>query len=217
MSIFQKIKDKLLCPLVFAILQIVLIYSLFFEFFKIRSDYYSSISNDRIGAKIEEKINQCGKNYFIHWIVLDTEAKQSVNGQIFGKYYYEDLIGCNEMNGKSNCAFSVKQQKLNTFYNKEHEIKDPNSLSIFNGMDTGNVLYCDDINECFKNNEAINDIMVNANKRAYSIGLTITKNNINHIVYIFAMTNTNKSNQKCDKKDVTKILEDLAIYAKGNL
>lgn len=204
----RKIKEKMFCPLVTAIMQICIIYVLFFQFFQIQDHYRSSISNARINSKIEDRINQCGKDYWISWIVLDANQTNK-------KYYFQDVIGCNPEK-LGSCAFSVKDQKLNQFYNEEYHRVDDSTYQFLISMDTGAAGYYDDIS-FIENFPAIKEAIGSSNKKVYSLGLSITKDLRKNVVYVFALTTTSEDNQRCDKQKIISILEDLSIYAKENL
>lgn len=204
---FRKIKEKIFCPLVTSLIQIFILYVLFFQFFEIKDHYYSSISNARIKAKIESRINQCGKDYWLTWIVLDGNSSKE-------KYFFQDVIGCSSKPG--DCAFSVKEAKLNKFYNEEFHKVDSKTYKFLTSIDNGVSGYYKDMT-FLKNFPAINEVINNSNKTIYELGISVTKDVRRNLVYVFAMTNTSKENKKCDKDQMILILEDLSIYAKENL
>jgi hypothetical protein len=208
MTSFKKIKEKIFCPLVTSLIQIFILYVLFFQFFEIKDHYYSSISNARIKAKIESRINECGKDYWLTWIVLDGNSSKE-------KYFFQDVIGCSSEN-KADCAFSVKEAKLNKFYNEEFHKVDKKTYEFLTSIDNGVSGYYKDMS-FLKNFPAINEVIKNSNKTIYELGISVTKDLRRNLVYVFAMTNTSKENKKCDKDQMILILEDLSIYAKENL
>jgi hypothetical protein len=203
----RKIKEKLFCPLVSSLVQVFILYVLFFQFFEIKDHYYSSISNARIRTKIESRINECGKDYWLTWIVLDGNSSKE-------KYFFQDVIGCSNKLG--DCAFSVKETKLNKFYNEEFHKVDKKTYQFLTSIENGVSGYYKDMT-FLKNFPAINEVINNSNKTIYELGISVTKDIRRNLVYVFAMTNTSKENKKCDKDQMIFILEDLSIYAKENL
>ena len=207
---FRSLKHKLMCPLISALIQIFVILTIFMQFFEIKDHYYASISNESIKKKIENKINQCGKDYWISWIVLDGNVSKR-------KYYFQDVIGCNPGSKiKNDCSFSVKNSKLNPFYNETYHKLDSGSYKFLMGMDTGLVAYYEDFSK-LRVYKSINYALKSSNKGITALGLTITKNIKQNIVYVFAMSKTGDSEMKCNKSDIINILEDLSIYAKEKL
>lgn len=208
MIIIRKLKEKLFCPLVSSLIQIFVLYILFFQFFEIKDHYYSSISNARIKAKIESRINQCGKDYWLTWIVLDGNNSKE-------KYFFQDVIGC-VPNKNGNCAFSVKEAKLNKFYNEEFHRVDKKTYEFLTSIENGVSGYYNDMS-FLKKFPSIDEVLKNSNKTIYELGISVTKDIRRNLVYVFAMTNTSKENKSCDKNQMILILEDLSIYAKENL
>lgn len=208
MTSLRKLKEKLFCPLVSSLIQIFVLYILFFQFFEIKDHYYSSISNARIKAKIESRINQCGKDYWLTWIVLDGNNSKE-------KYFFQDIIGC-APNKNGNCAFSVKEAKLNKFYNEEFHRVDEKTYKFLTSIENGVSAYYNDMS-FLKKFPSINEVLKNSNKTIYELGISVTKDIRRNLVYVFAMTNTSKENKSCDKDQMILILEDLSIYAKENL
>lgn len=208
MTLLRKLKEKLFCPLVSSLIQIFVLYILFFQFFEIKDHYYSSISNARIKAKIESRINQCGKDYWLTWIVLDGNNSKE-------KYFFQDVIGC-APNKNGNCAFSVKEAKLNKFYNEEFHRVDEKTYEFLTSIENGVSAYYNDMS-FLKKFPSINEVLKNSNKTIYELGISVTKDIRRNLVYVFAMTNTSKENKSCDKDQMILILENLSIYAKENL
>lgn len=208
MILIRKIKEKLFCPLVTSLVQVFIIYFLFFQFFEIKDYYYSSISNARIKNKIESRINQCGKDYWLSWIVLDANSSKQ-------KYFFQDVIGCSPAK-IGDCAFSVKEAKLNKFYNEEFHKVDRKTYEFLTSIENGVSGYYKDM-AFLKNFPAINEVINNSNKTIYELGISVTKDLRRNLVYVFTMTNTSSNNNKCDKDQMIFILEDLSTYAKENL
>lgn len=207
---FRELKEKLTCPLVSALIQIFFILVLFVQFFEIKDHYYSSISNASIRNKIENRINQCGENYWISWIVLDGNISKN-------KYYFKDLIGCNNHNKiNGDCSYSVKASKLNPFYNEPYHKLDSSTYEFLSNMDTGLVAYFEGDKE-LSNFSAIKRAARSSNKEIESLGVAVTKNITRNVIYAFTMSKTKGGKETCDKKEVVNILEDLSIFAKEKL
>lgn len=180
------------------------------QFFEIKDHYYASISDANIRKKIESRVNQCGKGYWISWIVLDGNVSKN-------KYYFRDVIGCNPNRTiKGDCSYSVKSSKLNPYYNETYHKLDNTTYELLMGMDTGLVAYYKDFGK-LKKYASMNEALSSSNKTIKALGLTITKNIRRNIVYVFTMSRTIDSKETCDKTDIINILEDLSIYAKGKL
>ncbi len=212
MKILKEIKNKLFCPLVSALIQICILYFIFFQYSQYlqnnRYDY--SVANSRIKSKIEEKINYCGKDYWISWIVLS--GNKSTN-----KYFFQDVIGCNPNKNSNNCAFSVKEAKLNEFYNQEYHKIDPKTYNFLMKIDTGVAGFYSDMS-FFNDYPAIKNVLINSNKVISTLGITVTKDIRRNIVYVFAMSNTSsKLSNKCDKNKIVNTLEEISIFAGENL
>jgi len=210
MKNLRRIASRLMCPLVSALIQIFVILILFVQFFEIKDHYYASMSNVSIRTKIEDRINQCGKDYWLSWIVLDGNVSKR-------KYYFQEVIGCNNDTGDGDdCSYSVKETKLNPFYNESYHRLDNNTYKFLTNMDTGMVAYFEDVGK-LNNYKAIKEALLSSNKKIDSLGLTVTKNIKRNIVYVFAMSKTGAGVETCDKDRVVNILEDLSIYAKEKL
>lgn len=208
MIAINSIKNKIFCPLLTAIVQICIIYTLFFHFFSIQNHYKTSISNSRIKERIDNRIAICGKDYWISWMVLDANDNKN-------RYFFQDVIGCNPLK-QGNCAFSVKDMKLNKFYNEEYHKVDDKTYEFLMKMDTGVAGYYEDVN-FIKQFPSIYEVIKHSNKTINSIGISVTKDLRKNIVYVFSMTKTSKTNNSCSKQDVINTLEDLSIFAKENL
>ena len=163
MTSFKIIKEKIFCPLVTSLIQIFILYVLFFQFFEIKDHYYSSISNARIKAKIESRINECGKDYWLTWIVLDGNSSKE-------KYFFQDVIGCSSEN-KADCAFSVKEAKLNKFYNEEFHKVDKKTYEFLTSIDNGVSGYYKDMS-FLKNFPAINEVIKNSKSPGQTDGVS---------------------------------------------
>lgn len=209
MSRLSKIKEKLFCPLASALLQIILLYVIFFQYFEIKDHYYTSLAGARIKQKIQNAVNYCGYGSFISWIVLDSN-------NIRNKYFFSDVIGCGDQN-LENCAYSVKDLKLNLFYNEERHYLDDDTYNFLVNLESEKAYYY--------SNEDLGDIyqygtfqiaIDAALSKIHSLGIAIVKDKKNNIVYLFSLTNTISDN-KCNEEKASSILEDIALTAKQNL
>lgn len=198
----RKIKDKLFCPLVSALIQLVIIYTLFFKLIVLQNQYSFAITEDKIEEKIINKVNYCGKDYWISWLVIDKSIPK--------KYKFRNVIGCPSQS--ASCAVSIKN--LNPFYKKEYLIDDKTYDFLLN-YKNGSAGYYNDIN-FFADMPSTLEIIRSTNKKVYSAGVSIVKNITGDPIYVFIMSNTSK-NSKCGSDDVVRSLEDLSIYAKGIL
>lgn len=206
----KKIKEKLTCPLVSALIQVFVLYIAFFQMFNLKNHYEFAIVNRDIKEKIEEKINYCGKDTWLSWIILDANKTKN-------RYYFQDVIGCkNTIKKDESCAFSVKEAKLNSFYNQKYHTLDTNTLYFLEKLDTGMVGYYEDL-DFLKSFSSIKEALNSTNKDIKSLGISVTKNTKSNIVYIFLMTNTNRNESKCDRKETVNILEELSYYAEDRL
>lgn len=210
MSKIKNALSKLACPLTSALIQVFIILVIFMQFFEIRDQYHISINNAKIKRKIESKINQCGKDYWISWLVLDGNSSKK-------KYYFEEVMGCNEYSTNNNdCSFSVKNTKLNPFYNEIYHRLDSNTYELLTTMDTGMVAYFGDTTKIEPYKSMI-DALEASNLEIKSLGVSVTRNIAQNLVYVFTISKTGESAGKCDKRKVVGILEELSIYAKENL
>lgn len=206
---FKNLFKKLACPLVSACIQLVIILAIFMEFFEIKDHYYTAISDAKIRKKMQERVSQCGKDFYISWLVLDGNKSKR-------KYYFKDVIGCNEQTKRKTCAFSVKHLKLNSFYNQTYHKLDEETYNHLATMQTGLVGYYNNPKELVVF-DSVNEALGSANKKITSIGLSVTKNIRKNLVYVFTMTKTNNHLGKCGKHEIVEILEDLSIYAKEKI
>jgi len=201
----MNIKNKLIQPLTIAIIQVAIIYYLFFSLFFTKDHYYFSLKKDIILNKIKQEVNQCGYGSWLSWIIVDTNENNK-------NYYFEDVIGCNKLS--DNCSFSVKDQNLNPYYNKYNHKLDSKSYSLLSKMETGSVAYFNDVNN-LKSYTSLYKAITNSNLKINNIGISITKDVRKNIVYIFTLTNTHIN--KCDKYKTIDILEELSIFSRGNM
>lgn len=200
----KKLLKRLFCPLVNALLQFIILCVVCYLFCQPKKQYHNSIANARIKTKIENRINECGQDYWLSWLVLDGN-----------KYFFQDVIGCSA-NKKENCSFSVKDAKLNQFYNEENHKVDRKTYEFLNSIENGVSGYYNDLS-FLKDFTSINEAIQNTNKQIYELGISVVKDKKRNLIYVFTMTNTAKENTKCNKNKITYILEDLSIYAKENL
>lgn len=60
---------------------------------------------------VDDFINNCGKDYYFSSLIIDGN-----------QYYFDDITGCREDQKNATCVYSVKDSKINKFYNQSHEI-----------------------------------------------------------------------------------------------
>lgn len=178
---------------------------LFFHNFEPSNFYKRAIGDDKIKTKLAQLSQHCGVDHFWTWIVIN-EAKK--------EFYFQDVIGCNKANPE-NCAFSIKNLRLNPFYLKTHKFTDDESFKFLSDLNTGAAGYYDDIS-FFSQYKTISDALASSNKKLESVGLAVTKFR-NNLVYLFIKTSSVKNPTSCQKNEATNLLEELSIYAEGNL
>lgn len=198
---------KLTCPIVSAIIQLVVIYMIFFYIFPSYDNrfYNYSINESKVKQQISDIVNKCGEGFFVSWLVLDTVNKD--------KYFFKDVIGCNHEKG-INCATSIKDMKLNKYYDQEHMI-DNGTYNFINNFMTGDISYHDSFSDLNKY-PTIKDALYNTNLPIYGMALTVVKNIKADILYVFTISDT-INNNKCNKKNMTESLRNLALFAKKRL
>jgi len=183
---------------------IIIIASL--HFIKRQDEYFSKIRAERVKDRIDSFIERCGKNYYISWLVLDANRSKK-------QYYFSDVVGCNPQSTKLSCAFSVKDLKLNPFYNQEYHKFDKETFKYLDKMESGVAAYYDQPELALSGYPAIKNILDSTNKKINSVGISITKDIFGNPIYVFTMTNVGYSD-KCSKYVIVDILEELSIYAK---
>lgn len=207
MNAISRIRKKLWCPLLLGMIEITLIYIIFFNRFSLHPyDVDNSFSN--IKAKIESSIDECGKDYWISWLVLDTRESKD-------KYRFKDVVGCSPSK-KINCAFSVKDTKLNPFYNQKYHRLDSKTYDFLMKLEMGTAAYFRDMS-FFEDYPTIKEILEKTNKPIEELSMSITRNFTGDIVYVFTMTSTSKKVTACKREKMINILEDLSLYAKQTL
>ena len=195
----KRVANKLFCPFVSSVIQLAVIYILFFQFFATPGYYKSSISNARIKARIESKLEMCKAGYFVSWIVIDSPHN----------YYFEDVIGFNSK------PYSVKDLELNPFFNEESHHLDINTLRYLENFENGLAGYYDDL-EFFKSYPAAYEIITKSVKNIKGVSISVVKDKKADLIYVFTLANTNEKGI-CDKEIMVRSLEDLSNYAKENL
>lgn len=200
-----KIKNKLLkhlfCPLT-SVIGAIFVYNMI-----IASNHINYqrpvIIRDNIIPRIHSYINECQQGYWFSWVVIEDNI-----------FSFVDVMGYNPSSGKEDKVFSVKYSGLNEYYLKEHTL-DINTIEWMTRLDTGYVGYYDI--KALEVYTAITDSIIAANLNLYSIGIGITKNSKERLIYIFTITSSNKELMKCDKLRIVNILGELSIYAKTQL
>jgi hypothetical protein len=210
---FKNFLGKLLCPFTGAIVSLVAVsYTFVMLFSEIANKkeviYNRSIYDSRITKEIDNIINDCGAGYFLSWIVFNEDSNNS-------RYYFQDVVGC--AGESKNCAISIKNLHLNKFYDQEYHKVDKNTLQFFNSMQTGLAGYYEDIDYLTGRYQTIAEIAKNTNKKIVSTGITVTKDARSNIIYVFTLTNTSLTNNKCGQKEVVRHLEFLSTFAGDNI
>lgn len=201
----MNIKNNIALSFFLTIIQISILYALFFNLFLVKDHYFFSIKKDLITNKIKEELNQCGYGSWLSWIVVNTKDSNK-------NYYFEDVLGCKKLS--DDCSFSVKNQNLNPYYSKYNHKLDDNSYKILSSMETGSVAYFSNI-DSLKNYSSLYEAIINSNLKIKNIGISVTKDIRRNIVYIFTLTNTHAN--KCGKYKSIEILEGLSIFSRGNM
>jgi hypothetical protein len=167
---------------------LILVYDKFHKFSKFQT--LKNIGN--IERALKESVNDCGKGYYASWIVLDKT-----------KYFFQNVYGCQ---GKSkNCAYSVKEAKLNQFYLDDHFLSGKDLQELKN-KPSGEPAYYD--SSVLEKYPTIFEITKNSNHQINELGLVVLKNFKNDLIYIFTIANTSKSNV-CGRQEITARLEKI--------
>ena len=168
------------------------------------SNFQVATATDRIKERMHFYSNECKQDYWFSWIIFDE--------RIFRRYYYNDVIGCSPLVKYGKCSFSVKEKKLNSFYNQDYHKIDKITYNFLTSFETGEVGYYYDF-EDLKNYPTIMENIKATNLDIKEMGITVVKNKLNSLIYVFTITKTNKKNLTCNKDKITHILQDLAIFA----
>ena len=176
---------------------LVLISIIFFAYyFAMRSHTINSIIGlDNIENKSHKIIEQCGENYWFTWI--------AVGGK---NYIFKDVIGCNRYSANQSCVFSVKEKKLNSYYDRKDLTVDQKSYDLLDRLNTGDIGYIDNI-ENYKEYAAVYEALTQANLKIKEAHYTIKKNIFMDIIYLFLISNT--GSEKCSKQDLSRYLIEL--------
>ncbi len=204
----KQIYKHLTCPIGSAIIQLVVIFTVFIYIIPSQTNqYYNySVNESKINSKITNSIKKCGEGYFISWLVLKTDGYKD-------KYFFKDVVGCNKENN-GNCAFSVKGLGLNNYYNNEH-IVDTATYNFLNNLLTGEIATFSK-KEHFAKYPSIQAAFDSSNLPLKSLVLTVVKNIQENIVYVFTLSNTTTS-ERCGIQDGSIIIKDLALFARKRL
>lgn len=207
LKILRRIEEKLFCPIATIVICTTLSCFIFMNYMR-HEGYDLSVSDAKIKVKIENRINECGKDYWISWLVVDT-------GFWKNKYRFKDVMGCNPAKAIGSCAFSVVDTKLNPFYNEPFHMVDAKTYEFLNDIETGTAAYHKDLNKLNKY-PAIREALESSNKHIYGVGISVSRNFLRrNIIYVFTMTTTSEEANKCDRNKVTSILEDLSLYTES--
>lgn len=200
------IRDKLLCPIVSSVIttltacliSLLIIYP-FFASQKIKE----TEAVDLITKKVDEKILSCKKDFWMTWIVIDPNK---------GTYRFQDIKG---LNADETEIISPKKLNLNPFYSKTHKI-DQTTFNFLDNFKTGAAGFYSDLS-FFNDKKSAKDIINATNKTVYKVGISVTKNIFNNMVYVFIASSTKEELGVCNSDKIVRDLEDLSIYAKGLL
>lgn len=208
--IINKLRHKIFCPATSIAVSIGLSILIFLSFTQ-KTTYEKNSADVQIKSKIDNIVNECGKDYWVSWLVLDESP-------FVNRYRFIDILGCNPTD-KVSCTFSVKDAKLNIFYDRSHML-DEKSANLIQGIPSGRAYLRDNI-EDFKDYAAIYEALTSSNKKIEQVGIAVARGFIikgsikTSVVYAFALTRTSKDNIKCDKNKITNILEELSLYAES--
>ena len=200
------IRDKLLCPIVssaITTLTACLISLLFIYPFFASQKIKETEAVDLITKKVDEKVLPCGKDFWMTWIVIDPNERT---------YRFQNIKG---LNADETEIISPKDLKLNPFYAGTHKI-DRATFNFLDGFKTGAAGFYSDLSY-FNDKEGAKQIINATNKTVYQIGISVTKNIFNNMVYVFIASSTKEELGVCNSDKIVRDLEDLSIYAKGLL
>lgn len=169
-----------------------LVYNKFNEFNKFQT--LKNINN--IDQALKASVNDCGKGYYASWIVLDK-----------AKYFFQNVYGCQKT--LENCAYSVKDSKLNQFYLEDHFLSGKDFIELKEKPNGETAYYTGSV---LKKYPTIFEIVKNSNHEINGMGLVVLKNFKNDLIYIFTIANTSQSNA-CSKQEITAHLERIISIA----
>ena len=195
---------KLICPVISSLTTMIAILLVFVACilpFITSQALKQSQSVDLITKEVDKIINNCGKDFRVSWIVVDPNKKI---------YKFHDVRG---LNADSSAIVSSKNPQLNPFYSKIHKI-DPITFSFLDKFDNGAAGFYPEIS-FFNDKKSARDMISSSNKIIFKVGISVTKNILDNMVYVFIATITSDSYNVCSKDDIVTHLEDLSIYAKG--
>ena len=197
----RKTAPRVLASLV---LHIAALMAIFFIYFPSEDNHlHYSIKDGKIFKKMSEVSNSLGEGYFVTWIIINEN-----------NFYYKDVIGCNLQTKHKNCVFSVKNLFLNPYYLESHII-DSQTYSFLDTMPSREVAFYKDF-EKLKKYTTIHKMLDNTNLEIKRGGFTTIRNYKNNIVYVFIITDTNKTISH-DKRMIVDLLKEIAQIGRRNL
>jgi hypothetical protein len=203
-ELIKIIWNKIACPTTSALIQIAVIYILFFSL-PTKTNYYQlNHAENRIITSIKKYAALCGQNDYWSWLVVD---------EINARYAFKDVIGF-DPNAPVNKTFSVKDAGLNAAYNSTHEIDDDTML-LLSKMQDGYIGYYNDVHDINKLS-SINKAINSTNREIQSLGFTIVRDKENKLVYVFLASKTDFTTG-CDRKLIVDALSEISLSAKGGL
>ncbi len=60
---------------------------------------------------IDDFLNDCGKDYYYSSLIIEKDS-----------YYFDDVSGCRENEKTATCVYSIKNSRINNFYNQIHSL-----------------------------------------------------------------------------------------------
>jgi hypothetical protein len=201
---FREIWNRIACPTTSALIQIAVIYILFFSF-PTKTNYYQLNHHEtRIIGTIKKYAEICGQNDYWSWLVVD---------EVNARYAFKDVIGY-DPNAPVNKIFSVKNSGLNASYNSTHEI-DTETMVLLSKMQDSYIGYYNDVHDINKLS-SINKAISSTNRQIQSLGFTIVRDKENKLVYVFLASKTDFTTG-CDRKLIVDALSEISLSAKGGL
>lgn len=195
--------------LIFALVQIFIGFCIYFQLAMPQDHYNYSINGAKIKTKLEDIVNQCGSNSWVSWLIVD-------GNRATGRYNFQDVIGCKKAKEEQDCSFSVKDAKLNPFYDQDYHVIDLLTYKMLAAMNNGEAAYYGDVKQ-LKKFLSIKEILESTNHKVISAGFSIVKNTQNNLVHVFILSKTEGASDSCDQTTTTQLLEELSLYARGFL
>ena len=123
---------------------------------------------------IEKFLNKCGENYFFSTILIKEN-----------QYYFDDVNGCNkDGDNLTTCIYSVKDSKINSFYNQSHNL-DFKTKNYLNSIEDNQIIFVKDTS-IFDDKPAINQLLNSTIKKIELVWFIVkkTNNTVNKILIV---------------------------------